>query len=901
MISNDITTKSHVHQPQIAIHRMQQTLENMLILKKNKTLKLQKSLNIITWNINECLNVNTNNYPIFVHDIKNTAHIYKFQETIGTKFTGYRAQQENIYGTLLAADKVTNDDYGVTSIYVNKEIISNYIPIYIPPSILDNNSGKSRIYASSMLIISPITNICIINVYRPPLTTIQGMKMHINQLQSVINCIKQFLKDTHTEYMIMGDLNIWHESMGAPARHQADTMYFKYTLGDVVMDHMKQNGFTNIHNGDPTMVKTIKGEQKYFHVDGIWATEQLVERHDINTRFDNDYNHSDHYPGVINIMDIIQIDNKQDRKHIMKHWEIDQIDPESWQQFKYDIDIQMDQILYEINKYKFHPITQSRSFIAKTLSTVNKAIINTAKRTIGETKRGKINEPRINKEISLIIREFRKQKKRIQPILNRIRNLRNKYRKLKFNRRYILSKDIIKQHVGSKQYEEYMAFNQRDKQKKRKIRWAKRQWLQQKANQLVDKINPRNWYNILKQMENKILNKNDKIGRIIKPAVSVQQLNNKERMKLKYTDYTKNDKETAEEIANYMITIGTKENPAYNKQLASSREIARRFDQEFDLKNRNIDQVKYQQELHKLTQKWNLDEIKYALNCCKNNKGYYGDIHILFIKHGGEKLLKILLYIYEWWKNNGSNTNDMNVTLMNIILKPGKQHDVVKGMRPTQMAHPIFKIYAFMVLRRTEQYEAELKILSNDQYAAKKGSGSEDCLIAMIHDWNTMRHKEQSTAAVTFDSGDAFDCMQPQIIHDKLMHHMGFNMKAITMFQSIEYNCKVIVKINNTHTDKKQVQSSTHYQGFPLSQLIWCIYINPLMMKMKKQQKITNNKNNIIAQVCIRSLMDDITIYTKISDWYYKKDRRDVYQKIIDRMNKKKEGRKYLNKYRKIR
>ena len=243
-------------------------------------------------------------------------------------------------------------------------------------------------------------------------------------------------------------------------------------------------------------------------------------------------------------------------------------------------------------------------------------------------------------------------------------------------------------------------------------------------------------------------------------------------------------------------------------------------------------------------------------------------------------MLRNLLFIHEWWKNEGINTNNMNTTLMNIILKQGKQHDVMKGLRPTQMAHPIFKIYAFKVLRRAERCESELKLTSNEQYAAKKGCGSEDCLIAMMQDWNTIKHEDQSTALVTFDSGDAFNSMQPQIIHDELMHHMGFDMKAITMFKSLEYN--VIVRlIMFIHS---QCQSDpVHFTRIHIL-IIWCIYVNPLIMKIKQTQVILGDKERIMARVCIKALMDDITIYTKIYFWYHKPDERCAYQKIIDKM-----------------
>ena len=103
-------------------------------------------------------------------------------------------------------------------------------------------------------------------------------------------------------------------------------------------------------------------------------------------------------------------------------------------------------------------------------------------------------------------------------------------------------------------------------------------------------------------------------------------------MKLRYIDYTKSDQETVTEIAAYMTTIGTKDNPGYRDELLSSRSTARELDAAYDLKHRKIDTSTHREAVHKLTTKWTLDEFKYALKCCRNNKGYFGDVHILFIK-----------------------------------------------------------------------------------------------------------------------------------------------------------------------------------------------------------------------------------------------------------------------------
>ena len=225
-------------------HRMKQKINRLLIKQKNKSLNKLKALNIVSWNIDGNLNLNSNNYHLFIDAINELSNVYCFQETIGTKFTGYQIKTDNDYGALHDATKITNDEFGVTSIYINEKKISNFIPIQIPKSLYDGMVDTERIYASSVLIMLPKANICIINIYRPPTKTIKSVKQHMKQFQKVKDWINEFLEDVQVEYIVVGDLNVWHESIGSPVRNKDDSMYFKYMLGDQVMKRMKNTVYS---------------------------------------------------------------------------------------------------------------------------------------------------------------------------------------------------------------------------------------------------------------------------------------------------------------------------------------------------------------------------------------------------------------------------------------------------------------------------------------------------------------------------------------------------------------------------------------------------------------------------------------------------------------------------------
>eukprot|EP01084_Bolivina_argentea_P007164 13481_1 len=87
-----------------------------------------------------------------------------------------------------------------------------------------------------------------------------------------------------------------------------------------------------------------------------------------------------------------------------------------------------------------------------------------------------------------------------------------------------------------------------------------------------------------------------------------------------------------------------------------------------------------------------------------------------------------------------------------------------------------------------------MKILSIHQFASKKASGSEDCLIDMVDDLNEMINDAFPPQYESVDSSDAFNAMDPDIIDDKMRYHCGFDDTAMVMFGSLTYGVKSVCK-----------------------------------------------------------------------------------------------------------
>ena len=88
-----------------------------------------------------------------------------------------------------------------------------------------------------------------------------------------------------------------------------------------------------------------------------------------------------------------------------------------------------------------------------------------------------------------------------------------------------------------------------------------------------------------------------------------------------------------------------------------------------------------------------------------------------------------------------------------------------------------------IINNRLQQYLTHLGIISQHQYAGKKGVGSEDCIISFTSNVYEQLKQQYTVHDASFDSSDAFDSQQILIIYDKFKYHAGFDERGITMLK----------------------------------------------------------------------------------------------------------------------
>eukprot|EP01083_Nonionella_stella_P151691 485183_1 len=266
--------------------------------------------------------------------------------------------------------------------------------------------------------------------------------------------------------------------------------------------------------------------------------------------------------------------------------------------------------------------------------------------------------------------------------------------------------------------------------------------------------------------------------------------------------------------------------------------------------------------MDEITRDYTKSDYILALMKCRNAKSYYGSIHILFMKFTIQTTWRIWCTIYNYWKDSGTNTQMANESLMNPIPKDGKPSHVVKGLRPIQYAKNPIKVYAQMNTSRIMDYVIEERIIEKEQFAAKTGTGASDCIISMGHVLSEQINSGWIAWLTAFDSSDAFNAQINQFILDKFYFHVGLRRDALKIIESMQYNARMKVQVNDTRSESRVIKSSAFYQGYVPSALVYCIYVNPMLKAIKRNYRM--NTMQLRIQVIPFMLMDDITLILSI-------------------------------------
>ena len=494
-----------------------------------------------------------------------------------------------------------------------------------------------------------------------------------------------------------------------------------------------------------------------------------------------------------------------------------------------DCRIRLDTLKEKITESKdqFTTPHKQQAFVTTVIGTTQHIIDNAAEHHYGKISKrfgSKLFLSQSDKEGRL--KEFRELEYNLRYTIKTIQNMLKTLKsdaqnKNKTNRQLIELYDTkIINMVGKEQYEKYIQYIIDQKRYKQFCKQKKREKQEKENEKTITQYKSKSWYDMVKKIGKPKQKRNENITRIIKTKYACKKIPQTLKNKLTHKHFTKTNQETADEIVEYMGTLGSEHNPAFNPNIRKSRTLAREFDKPYDFKpkiwhetipeNHQTQQQiqKWLKALQKLNAMPTFAEIRRAVYQCKNNKAFHGTTHIIFIKQMLDDLLPILQFIFYWWAQNGIITNNLNQRLMNPTFKSGKDDRLVGALRPVEFGYILMKIYSIIYTNKYKIYIYELQIMSYNQFSGKKASGSEDCIINIITDIDTQLHDAFPTKYATVDESDAFNSMDTLIIRDKMVHHCGFDNQAMVTFGSLTYGVTSICKLMDT---KSKVFKPIHF------------------------------------------------------------------------------------------
>lgn len=221
------------------------------------------------------------------------------------------------------------------------------------------------------------------------------------------------------------------------------------------------------------------------------------------------------------------------------------------------------------------------------------------------------------------------------------------------------------------------------------------------------------------------------------------------------------------------------------------------------------------------------DEIKLIITNLKNSNAadFYG-MSNNFIKTHSDQLIPSITNLINFHMNAGEFPDCLKVAVVSSIFKNKGSKLDKKNYRPISILPILSKIFESVLYRRIYTHCHDNKFFNDDQFGYQEKSGTEACMIHTLNDIYTSLDRKLSTALVTIDLSNAFDCLNHDILILKLSK-LQFPKKFMNMIMSYFHNRRQFVKIDDTLSNVLELYCGAP-QGGVLSGLFFNIYVNSI-------------------------------------------------------------------------
>ena len=164
------------------------------------------------------------------------------------------------------------------------------------------------------------------------------------------------------------------------------------------------------------------------------------------------------------------------------------------------------------------------------------------------------------------------------------------------------------------------------------------------------------------------------------------------------------------------------------------------------------------------------------------------------------------------------------------VFKAGK-HDDINNYRPISLLSILSKFFEKHIEMTLREFLTTNRILSDQQFGFKARHSTIDALISIKHFLLNAMNKNQKAVLFTFDLKKAFDCVNHNILIQKLKKYC--DQTTVKLLENYLMNRSSFVKYNNKISTFQKIITSVP-QGGCLAPLLFIIYMNDIIkLKLK--------------------------------------------------------------------
>lgn len=177
---------------------------------------------------------------------------------------------------------------------------------------------------------------------------------------------------------------------------------------------------------------------------------------------------------------------------------------------------------------------------------------------------------------------------------------------------------------------------------------------------------------------------------------------------------------------------------------------------------------------------------------------------------------------------NGKMSKEFVEGIIILIRKKGGQNDI-RNYRPITLLNFDYKLVSRILKNRLNNFTS--RIMSNAQKCSNQKKNIYEVTCSLRDKILETNLKKKTSVLISFDLEKAFDRVS-YVFLEKTLQKMGINECFIRFLKQIHEYSQSRILLNGCFSNQIKIERSVR-QGDPLSMLLFCLYLEPLLQKLQ--------------------------------------------------------------------